>query len=187
MCTESSRFGPRNQAPISIIHSKPGRPTVKSPQKILKVCSKCMSSIHPGFQHICVKTTLKTNAKKLLDHHRVLDNFVGDGIIRRADQTGDSISQLQLPSSSGGHPVNLTVASSQSSQPPSKYIKMDLSHIAQLKSTGNFMSNKQLKAITQVVRKVGVHCPSMDKYYDKRHLMCDNIFECIQVSLDYSN
>ena len=48
------------------------------------------------------------------------------------------------------------------------------------------MSNKQLKAITQVVRKVGIHCPSMDKYYGERHLMCDNIFECIQVNLDYS-
>ena len=33
VCAESSRFGRLNQAPITIIHKKPGRPRVTSPQK----------------------------------------------------------------------------------------------------------------------------------------------------------
>ena len=48
------------------------------------------------------------------------------------------------------------------------------------------MSNKQLKAITQVIRKVGVTCPSMKDYYNERHFMCDDIFECLLLNLDFS-
>lgn len=186
MCTESSRFGPRNQASITIIHQKQGRPAIRTPQKILKVCNKCMSIIRPGISHICLKTTLKNNALKVLEHHQALDTFVGDDIIRRANPSSNAMTHLQLPSSSGGHPVQLTVATSESAEPSKKYLKMDFSHIAQLKSTGSSMSNKQLKAITQVIRRVGVPCPSMDMYYNERHLMCDDIFECIQLNLNYS-
>ena len=63
---------------------------------------------------------------------------------------------------------------------------MDFSHISQLQSTGSCMSNKQVKAITQVVRKVGIICPSMSMYYNERHIMCDEIFECVRINLDFS-
>ena len=93
---------------------------------------------------------------------------------------------MLLPCSSGGHQVYLSVISTENDEHPSKYLKMDFSHIAQLKSTGPSMSNKQLKGITQLIRKVGIPCPSMEKYYAERHLMCDDVFECVQLKLDYS-
>ena len=48
------------------------------------------------------------------------------------------------------------------------------------------MSNKQLKAITQAVRIVGITCPSMSMYYYERHIICDEIFECVRINLDFS-
>ena len=48
------------------------------------------------------------------------------------------------------------------------------------------MSNKQLKAITYVIREVGVTCPSMETYYKERHLMCDDSFECVQLNMNFS-
>ena len=63
---------------------------------------------------------------------------------------------------------------------------MDFSHIASLKTSGASMSNKQLKVVTQIIRKVGVSSPSMDSYYRERHLLCDELFECVQIELDYS-
>ena len=185
MCTESSRFGPRNQAPALIIHSKPGRPTINSPQKVLKVCNKCMSIIRPRIQHICLKTTLKKNTGNMLAHHQALDTFVGDDIIRRANENNGPESRMLLPCSFGGHQVYSSVISTENDEHLSKYLKMDFSHIAQLKSTGPSMSNKQLKGITQIIRKVGIPCPSME-YYAERHLMCDDVFECVQLKLDYS-
>ena len=51
--------------------------------------------------------------------------------------------------------------SPENTEPPSKHFKMDFSYVSQLKTTGSSMSKKQLKGITQVIRKVGVTCPSM--------------------------
>ena len=93
---------------------------------------------------------------------------------------------MQLPTSSGSHPINVAIVSSEQGEPPSEQRKMNFSHTSQLKSTGSCMSNKQLKAITQVVRKVGITCPSMSMYYIERHIMCDEIFECVRISLDFS-
>ena len=45
MCSESSRFVPRNRAPLSILYEKLGRPLENSPQKYLMLCSKCISTI----------------------------------------------------------------------------------------------------------------------------------------------
>ena len=109
MCAESSRFGPRNQAQETIIHKKRGRPSVTSPQKVLKVCNKCLSITHPGIGHPCLKTTLKYNAHKIFDHHQALNTFVGDDIIRRSNSPNETATRLQLPTSSGGHPLHLTV------------------------------------------------------------------------------
>ena len=186
MCSESSRFGPRNQAQVSIIHNTKGRPPIASPRKVLKVCNKCFSIMRPGISHSCLKTTLKDNTFRILEHHQALITFVGDEIFRRANPPSDSATHLQLPTSSGGNPLHITVTSSEHIEPTSKHFKMDFSHISQLKSTGSSMSNKQLKNITQIIRKVGVPCPSMNDYYAERHLVCDDIFECVQLDLDFS-
>ena len=69
MCSESSRFGPRNRAPLSILHEKPGRPLENSPKKVLMLCSKCMSTIKPGLSHICGKGSLLTNSQHFLAHN----------------------------------------------------------------------------------------------------------------------
>ena len=184
MCAESSRFGRLNQAPIAIIHKKPGRPRVTSPQKILKLCNKCMTQISPGISHICLKSTLISNTQSILEHHQALDTFVGDNISPRTSQCID-IPNIQLPKSSGGNPLYVAVASSRNDEPPKKVPKMDFSHVAHIKSSGA-MSNRQLKAVTKVIRDVGIPCPSMESYYKERHLLCDEILECLQVELDYS-
>ena len=101
----------------------------------------------------------------MLEYHQALDTFVGDELIRKANCSQDVEKHLQLPTSSGGHSINVPIVSSEHGEPPSKQCKMDFSHIFQLKSTGSCMSNKQLKAITQVVRKVGIICPSISVYY----------------------
>ena len=67
-----------------------------------------------------------------------------------------------------------------------KMPKMDFSDIAQIKCTGGAMSNKQLKAVTKVIRDAGVACPSMKDYYDERKQYCDDIFECVQLDLEWS-
>ena len=90
----------------------------------------------------------------MLEHHQALDTFVGDELIRKANCSQDVEKHLQLPTSSRGHPINVAIVSSEHGEPPSKQCKMDFSYISQLKSTGSCMSNKQLKAITQVVRKL---------------------------------
>ena len=95
------------------------------------------------------------------------------------------ISSIQIPTTSGGYPLNITVSSS-TDERPAKCPKMDFSHIASLKTSEASMSNKQLKVVTQIIRKVGVSCPSMDSYYRERHLLCDKLFECVQIELDYS-
>ncbi|KAI6651251.1 hypothetical protein LOD99_5398 [Oopsacas minuta] len=70
--------------------------------------------------------------------------------------------------------------------PQHKMPKMDFSDIAQIKCTGGAMSNKQLKAVTKVIRDAGVACPSMKDYYDERKQYCDDIFECVQLDLEWS-
>ena len=97
MCIESSRFGYRCQAQVGVIHKKRGRPSIASPQKVIKLCNKCLSRIHPGISHICLKTTLKDNAYNMLEHHQALDTFVGDELIRKANCSQDLEKHLQLP------------------------------------------------------------------------------------------
>ncbi|KAI6656205.1 hypothetical protein LOD99_1538 [Oopsacas minuta] len=70
--------------------------------------------------------------------------------------------------------------------PQHKMPKVDFSDIAQIKCTGGAMSNKQLKAVTKVIRDAGVACPSMKDYYDERKQYCDDIFECVQLDLEWS-
>ena len=120
MCSESSRFGPRNQAQVSIIHNTKGRPPIASPRKVLKVCNKCFIIMRPGISHSCLKTTLKDN--RILEHHQALITFVGDEIFRRANPQSDSATHLQLPASSGGNPLDITVKSSRHIKPPSKHL-----------------------------------------------------------------
>ena len=39
------------------------------------------------------------------------------------------------------------------------------------------MRNRQLKAVTKVIRSAGVDCPSMKDYYDEHQSYCDDVFE----------
>lgn len=56
-------------------------------------------------QYICLKNTLKKNTENILDHHHPLDTFVGDDIIRIANDSNEPDSRMLLPCSSGGHQV----------------------------------------------------------------------------------
>ena len=144
-----------------------------------------MTQISPGISHICLKSILISNTQSILEHHQALDTFVGDNISQRTSQCSIDIPNIQLPKSLGGNPLYVAVASSRNDEPPKKVPKMDFSHVAHIKSSGA-MSNRQLKAVTKVIRDVGIPCPSMESYYKERHLLCDEILECLQVELNYS-
>ena len=97
MCIESRRFGRNNQAPFSLIHGRSGRPIVNSPQKIIKISNKCMIRVSNGVSHVCLKSTLISNAQTMLEHCQALDTFVGDNVIQRTNQFSHKISSIQIP------------------------------------------------------------------------------------------
>ncbi|KAI6646373.1 hypothetical protein LOD99_9244 [Oopsacas minuta] len=109
--------------------------------------------------------TLIANAHNMLEHHNAIDTFVGDNVYQRLHECSYNKSSIQLPKTSGGNPFHLSVSSSSTDERPAKLPKMGFSHIANLKCSGMSLSTKQLK---------------------RRHLLCDEIFECIQIELDYS-
>ena len=51
------------------------------------------------------------------------------------------------------------------------------SDVRKIKYTGGTMRNRQLKAVTKVIRSAGVDCPSMKDYYDEHQSYCDDVFE----------
>ncbi|KAI6659881.1 hypothetical protein LOD99_14221 [Oopsacas minuta] len=184
MCMESSRFGPRNRASLQILHEKPGRPAINSPKKVLNLCSKCLNTISPGFPHTCSKTSLVNNSQFLLARKRSIEPVVCSEILRKFRSASED-SRITLPRPSGGHPIHM-LPGNLDQLPQHKMPKMDFSDIAQIKCTGGAMSNKQLKAVTKVIRDAGLACPSMKDYYDERKQYCDDIFECVQLDLEWS-
>ena len=64
--------------------------------------------------------------------------------------------------------------------------KLDFSDLAQIKCTGGVMSNIQLKTVKKVIRNAGASCPSMKNYYYERQLFCDDVLECVQLDLEWS-
>ena len=155
MGIESSRFGPINRAPLPILQEKPGRPLINSPQKVLKLCSKCLCTIKPGVSHNCSKDSLIDNSQLLLAQKHSIELVVSSEILRRFSSEESEGSSLLISRPTGGHPIHILQVNSDQ-QPLYIIPKLDFSDISQIKCTGGAMSNRQLKAVTKVIRGAGV-------------------------------